>query len=84
MEYNFLCIIYYSNAKILPAYCCRVSFVVSLLNGGISTGIKVEDLFNKDSKREQSICSVTGFSRSEKIAIIGRLINCRNDSTAIL
>lgn len=69
----------------LPAYCCKVSFVVQLLHGGINIGIKVEDLFNKDSKREQSICSVVGFSRfSEKIAIIGRLISCRNDSTAIL
>lgn len=75
---------YYLDANILPVYCCRVSFVVSLLNGGINTDIKVEDLFNKDSKREQSICSVTGFPRSEKIAIIGRLINCRNDSAAIL
>jgi len=68
----------------LPAYCCsRVTFAVPL-NGGTNTVVKVEDLFNKDSRREQSICSVGGFSKSENIAIIGLLINFQTESATLI
>lgn len=68
----------------LPAYwCCKVISDVPL-NGGTNTVVKVEDLFNKDSRREQSICSVGGLSKSENIAIIGLLINLHTESATVI
>ena len=64
--------------------CCTVISAVPLLNGGTSTVVKVEDLFNKDSRREQSICSVGGFSKSENIAIIGLLMNFHTESDTVM
>lgn len=68
----------------LPAYCCCKITSDVPLNGGTNTVVKVEDLFNKDSRREQSICSVGGFSKSENIAIIGLLINFHTESATVI
>jgi len=67
-----------------PAYCCCRVSSVALANDGTNTVIRVDDLFNRDSSREQSICSVAGFSRSEKIAIIGLLINFHTESATVI
>jgi len=67
-----------------PAYCCCRISSVALANDGTNTVIRVDDLFNRDSSREQSICSVAGFSRSEKIAIIGLLINFHTESATVI
>lgn len=76
---------YYTILRMLPAYCCcKVTSAPLLLNGGTNTVVKVEDLFNKDSRREQSICSVGGFSKSENIAMIGLLMNFHTESATVI
>lgn len=84
-QVQFLAILYILQI-LIPAYCCcKVTTVAALLlNGGTNTVVKVEDLFNKDSRREQSICSVGGFSKSENIAIIGLLINFHTESAPVI
>lgn len=70
---------------LLPVYCWYKSSSALLLNGGTNTVIKVEDLFNRDSNREHSICSVAGFFKSEeKIPIIGLLIYFQTESATVI
>lgn len=52
--YNYSC-----TNVLLIYYCCEVNIAAPLLNDGTNT-VKIEDLFNKDSKRAFVLC-VGGF-----------------------